>query len=576
MARYQTQTAEAEPGISAARTGLFDKKNPVFRAMLISAIVITAARIAAPYDVGHDEGQQLEAAHRLAAGLGVTSTNSLPDSYDITKDPPPKVITWWPPGYSVLVGAFLAAGLPLLVTLKVIKTAVMLAGWAGWAVLAGNCLRKPIIVRGRSYPLHIVATVLLPAFFSPVWDGTDLFLWASVPWIVLLLLTSRSALIQPAIAGMLFGMVSTFRYASLFLGPGAALIILWQSYPNTRTFLRRFGIFACASLVFFVPLAGYLTYFNHSPDGLPGLLPEEELAQPIGTTVKWILLSTSTASMLILASPLARQALLALDNEAVLAVAGGLTILLVATLPFLLLRLRSKSADLGIDIALCGSFLGFSLLSVLCATSKGLFLSIPRYYEPLAFFGVFTAYWVLTSEDSNWKLKAAAAAAFSVFALHVFVLLPWLMARPQSRWQVTKRVLSYTPAAQTALMSTSHPVSYPSFSIYSRKESSRRKVQELRRQNPRALVFAENYSYFTYDGESAVSGPGKRLFRPLPEAGYWNRAYTSEALKVYWVMQRGSGLDFIPPAERTLVWADDFEKTEIFESSFPAGHRFGE
>ncbi|MCA1991584.1 MAG: hypothetical protein LDL41_05985, partial [Coleofasciculus sp. S288] len=49
--------------------------NPkVFGLMLISAFFVTLARLLAPVEMNWDEAVQLEAAHRLVKGLGLTST----------------------------------------------------------------------------------------------------------------------------------------------------------------------------------------------------------------------------------------------------------------------------------------------------------------------------------------------------------------------------------------------------------------------------------------------------------------------------------------------------------------------
>jgi hypothetical protein len=64
--------------------GLAAGNKVVFSVILVSAVLLTAARTLAQFEVGKDQATQLEAALILTAGSGLTTTNDvLPRSYDI-------------------------------------------------------------------------------------------------------------------------------------------------------------------------------------------------------------------------------------------------------------------------------------------------------------------------------------------------------------------------------------------------------------------------------------------------------------------------------------------------------------
>src|SRR5262245_19744651 len=111
------------------------KRNRVFSIIIVSALVLIAARFVAPFEVGKDQSSQLEAAQNLVQGRGLTTTNDVaPASFDITVDPQPRYLTWWPPGFSLILAAFLDLGFSLLLSLKLIYTATTLVGWIGWGI----------------------------------------------------------------------------------------------------------------------------------------------------------------------------------------------------------------------------------------------------------------------------------------------------------------------------------------------------------------------------------------------------------------------------------------------------------
>ena len=101
----------------------------IFQVVMFFAILVTGARLPAPFEVGKDQSLQLEAAQRLVDGKGLTSTYYAHyGSHDLSEPPIPEPLTWWPPGFPLLIAALLKTGLPLLVVLKSLYGLATIAG----------------------------------------------------------------------------------------------------------------------------------------------------------------------------------------------------------------------------------------------------------------------------------------------------------------------------------------------------------------------------------------------------------------------------------------------------------------
>lgn len=94
--------------------------------IMATAVFLTLMRVFAPFEIGKDQAVQLEAARRLVSGLGLTSTYFVSHSSDVSQRPTPKVLTWWPPGFSLIAAAFMWISLSLATGLRVVYGAVTL------------------------------------------------------------------------------------------------------------------------------------------------------------------------------------------------------------------------------------------------------------------------------------------------------------------------------------------------------------------------------------------------------------------------------------------------------------------
>src|SRR5262249_38247118 len=197
--------------------------------------LVVIARCLSPFEVGKDQALQLEAALRLIHGKGLTCTYnfSLPPD-DISQPPAARVLTWWPPVFSLLVIGFLKTGLPHPLSLKLIYASVTLIGWVGWGWIATVFFAAPLEIGGKRLYLGFLIAALSPIFFTLSWGGTDIILWAGIPYIILLLHKSNYDSRQYsslAIAGILFGILYGVRYASSFLGLVSLLTLFSFNFP---------------------------------------------------------------------------------------------------------------------------------------------------------------------------------------------------------------------------------------------------------------------------------------------------------------------------------------------------------
>ena len=149
----------------------------VFSVIVTSAVLLTAARTIAPFEVKNDQATQMEVAQRIVQGMGITTTNAPPRvPGDVFPEPPTQHLTDWPPGFSLLVAGFLYLGMPLLVSLEIIYGATTITGWIGWAIITSHVISRPSGYGKLSSFIHLTVCALIPILFTPWWGGTDLFL----------------------------------------------------------------------------------------------------------------------------------------------------------------------------------------------------------------------------------------------------------------------------------------------------------------------------------------------------------------------------------------------------------------
>lgn len=566
--------------------------------ILTSAVIITVARLLAPFEVGKDQALQLEAAIRLADGEGLTSTYfSAPPPADISQPVASRLLVWWPPVFSLAIAGLLKLGLSLSAALKLFYATVSLLGWLGWGRIASRLLAAPIEWRNRKLPVGWVIAALAPVFFTPFWAGTDIILWAGIPYVVLLL--AKTAHSTPhlwpiIVAGMLLGFLYGVRYASVSAIVAGFLILLCNClsrHPlNPAAWLKQTALLCLGIATTALPVVLYMRLFSGEQGSLPVYIDPvyemNRLTDKVGEILFYLpVLSNSLFGSTIIEDVFIGKLGIPAANYAV----GIFCLAALVVLPLAILGLRRAGCAVsGIESAQSMALLPIALMILLVTMvfiTDQVMIGVRRYHEPIRLSGLLAFYFLAALEalprQIKWIkwikwVKLFSLAVVAAFLCYICLLLPANLLGRERRDDLARIVLGYTPARSKRFTSTSQEIGYPSARVYSLKENSRAHLQAICAASPQAVVFADNYPFYVYDNFPGSSPrPGKTM-RKLPRADFWQTAYTSRPLKVFWALNDNDRLwQVIPQTNRRLVFEDRFEKTKIYESDLPSGYRFG-
>jgi hypothetical protein len=552
--------------------------------VLVAALLVVAARTIAPFEVGKDQALQLEAAMRLVHGKGLTYTYDTKLAvYDISQAPAARALTWWPPIFSLVAAGLIKLNLPLSTALKLIYVPITMMGWIGWAIIAAAFLAAPLRVAGKRIPLGFVIAAVSPIFFTLSWGGTDIILWAGIPYLILLLFKA-SYTQEPnrylAAAGAMLGLLYGVRYASSFLGIAALLFLFLTSAPNYKVWIKKSAVFFLSALLAALPVILFVKLFNDQGGSLPEYIDASHPLTRLSQTLSKVLYSLPVISNSLFSTPLFEELVLNKIGSRTLSVAfGGFCISVMIALPAIFFWLRRRAeVKQAFNLPLALSCLPISLVALLAATvlitDQALF-EISRYHEPIRLYSIMLYYGLAASTVYPRAIRYTATAFLLVFLGYSCLYLPVRAVTPIKRDDVVRFVLGFTPGRSDLHTSTSQTVEFPSNKIYSLKENSREKLRSLHLAYPNAIFFMNNYPFYVYDDCSGGQPcPGVEL-RKLPDKTYWRNAYTSRPLKIFWVLSKPSDLPgWLAESNRRLIYTDRFEKTLIFESDFPAGHKF--
>lgn len=573
--------------------------NPkVFVVILISAFFVTLARILAPIEMNWDEAVQLEAAHRLVKGLGLTTT-FFPPPYapiqipsNLNTTPIPQYLTWWPPGFSLLVASLLFIGIPLATSLKIIYGSTTILGWFAWAIIGSHCLSKPIKIGSISLPTHLFIAAILPLFYTPAWNGTDLFLWAGLPFVVLLLFgaVNQKKLIYVAFAGLIFGALVAIRYSSLFIAIAAFFMLLLANYPRLIDFIKTYSVFLASSLFFILPLAIYnkfagsnkptISLYNNPTDsstipGLPEFVNFKGGFGDLSDAISNILKSASTISKL---SGLPLEPLITFFKSypAIILIFGTFCLLFVFLLPCLVFTKNKETSieERQRDISLSLSLVPVSLVILLLASNFAQdydFIGTPRYYIPVFLPAIFIAYELATKQAQNaYRLIKSGFLIFIItFLVYNIIYRPIFV--PGRIFQLSKTILG-------SYLIYRYDYQYPSNKIITIYDKTSAALRKLQAKNPEALFFVQDYVFYTYDGHEGL--------RTIPVSDFWKRAYLEKGVKIFWVVSRSKCPGICPdhisqpitqlssqPNLKT-IYKSASEKTKILLSELPNGYKF--
>jgi hypothetical protein len=397
---------------------------------------------------------------------------------------------------------------------------------------------------------------------TPGWDGTDIFLWAGIPFLLMGLSSinkKQPSLVTIAGAGLLFGSLYALRFTSLFLGLPAALILLQVSYPMVKTFIQRFSVFLLSALTVMLPVKIYLLlYFERDKDFS---IVTDMLDAPNGSLIKGFLNHLLVTSNLVFGHPILEEVVSKLGVDWVRYLSGIICLIVILAWPVVLWRsAATKALQVKDDKALSLSFLPFSLVLFLMAAGAYFgttqFMLIRRYYEVLALCGLFISYELAAKRATFRIVKLASKGILLFFIMYVCLALPALASTKNGRDFLVTYASGFRPSRM--------------FKLYTPRESARAKVVQLYRDNPDALFYATKYQWFVYDQLEGMPPSGTKM-RAVPKPGFWRHAYTSRPVKIFWVLDQKTPLDFLPDPKKQLIFSDSSEQIEILVSDFPSG-----
>jgi hypothetical protein len=454
----------------------------------------------------HDLSLQLEAAQNLLAGNGLTyfvhvSSNLAEPGRLIT-------LTHYPAAYSLLAAALMGVGLDVGMTLKVLGAAGTVIGWWGWGRLAAAYFRTGPTLTPMAQFAGAAIAIGTPVFFTPVWGGTDDFLWAITPWVVLLI-TNRAAQRHPTLAadwsiGMLCGLAFLFRYASVFLAAFAGGVVLWQSWRSPRVVAQRAASFGLG----FVPaVALQMLIGRHasSDTSFGGVSLDSSGVDPWGRALHGLASLDVANHMWTFWLPGVAKTILSPDTGNVwswlilFSVALGLVLAFnqyarISPQP----SRDARSVSILLFVALSATLLGatmFGSRDLASGDSAGGYVADERYYWPLVPLAVLIAYSVATFPHRSAAtirvvLGTCGRAYVSVYILMLVVYMG-LMFLPVSlgRTQRTKFLGDDFDEVKA----------WPSFAVSQELWPSRQYVLGMLQERPGAVVLTSRTMTFRWD-----------------------------------------------------------------------------
>jgi hypothetical protein len=550
-----------------------DRDIQVSLIIAISAFSVILVRLFGPLEIASDLGTNLEAAHRLVEGLGLTVASDL--NFDLNKTPDPEYLTQFPPGSSILMASLLFFEIPLAIALKIIYSLTTIIGWFSWNGIASRLLKKPIRFGSIILPLNLIIAAILPWFYTPAWtiQGTDIFLWAGTPAIVLLLF--HSSLRNPQnhlviAAGLLFGLLISFRFASYFLAFAALLILLQVNFPKFKLFLLKYLIFNTAALLFVVPISIYTNSVKDRAEGqITNLMEGTETAKSFVESLLGITQKFGSTS--VMSGVVTIEDVEAIGETFFSPIYKIFWLILIFSLPFLIIKLKKTNLNtIYRDIAVSIACLPVSLVLFL----TGLTFSLPwtpvgleRYYIPLNICLVLLFYELASLNNISKVIKA-------IFSAYIFYFLFYnLLYQPRFRDLLAGSSKSLT---EDVLGFPLQKIKYPSNQIFIRDNQALLMIRKLQKRYPDSLFFVQSYRAFMYDRPSRI--------RRIPDKEFWQQAYVSKNTKIFWIVEtdcqtictiQDKEIPFLAsmPDLKTIYLSSD-KNTKIMVADLPGGYKF--
>jgi hypothetical protein len=541
-----------------------------------SAAIVTVIRLLHAADLGYDLTHQIQAGQNLLAGKGLTTYT--PTSENLADPLGLVTLTGFPSGYSLYAALVMALGAGPATVVKVMGATATMLGWWGWGKLAffymGEGWERQALWRRVGYFIAMTSPLLL----TIPWGGTDILLWAAVPWVLHYVvrspeLQSQNLLRLDVAAGVLAGLCVLMRYASLFLVLYAGFLIVGQCRLRMAPLLRRATAFGFGLLPAFA-IQTYVNYFLASRGVDQGLVTLDGgiLAASTRTLDGLDHLTTATVSVLFWIPyqildrfPETRGSLWALAVTVIVLALPAV----VAVLPN---GQKASSACHDLRIAGAGLFTIVPLFLLAAETASGVpYGVVPRYYWPIVPLALLIAYSLATTARRarlTRGLQLTGRAYLAAFVIVTSVLIVSLPVR--GIWRV---------------IGTTHLRGWPSFGVTYDDSPARRYVMGVLKAQPGVVFIANREQWFIADPEvdrsrihriescgalkaTHVTGPVRLLVlanEPPDDGGefYWATTFGEP--------HRAECFDRLPPLKLLQRFPD--EALQVLEGEVPDGVR---
>ena len=388
-------------------------KNRFISLWLVSAAAVVAVRILIVSDIGYDLSLQLEAARNFSHGHGLATYSGGVEPVDLAIPNQLVTLTYFPAGYSIAASALTGMGARPLVTVKILAAIGTMFGWWGWARLAFVFMGSTPSRFSRWTAVAIA--IATPLFFTPPWTGTDIFLWAAVPWFLQFLVPgpeegtgkgTRSDLAAGAIAG--FSVL--LRYQALFLVAYAPLLIVCQCSPRFKAVPRRLGLFF-AGLIPPLAVQIYLNYFISTGRVVLGGVHFDVASLHRGELLwnGFVQLTSASFPLISWLPPTVTEFVIQFGEHHAPWL-SAVTIVFLVSLPFVFsARFGYRSIDAAshdVRVAAVGLFVVIPLCLWICGLGDAVYVGVTRYYIPVVPLGILAAYALaFPGENRHDKLK---------------------------------------------------------------------------------------------------------------------------------------------------------------------------
>ena len=544
-------------------------QNVVVALFVITACLIVVLRSMSPLFVNSDASVQIGAALSLLNGDGF-GTYRLSD--DISQPPKLNPLTWYAPGFSLALFLLLKLGLSIAIALKLMYAIATVAGWLGWGLIFRDVTRsqhQTVFSKG----VAILLAILLPFYFTYDWVGTDLFLWAGIPFIVRLFYLSEESVTQRQSryfwVGCLVGLMYTLRYAAIFIVVGFFLFFLIKrsGFAKPGKIVFGFGLFYGAVSLYRAVVGTSVP----SQLTLAGVFQADVLVRKLFQIaealkeVRFLLFSHLSGSI-----PLGKSVTVTI--LAVLLIYASILVWGYPSAP------EKRLRNARIEIILCFNFALIIFLALISFVSSIDFnyLADQRYYYPLFPSLTLVAYEVgfKSSQNSLDRDGVLKVVSFVCLGSLVFLAASVFLRAPD-------RVFGFDRFSAALYLTE-----YPSNAIRNRHPESYQKAIELLQQNPQAIAisFAENFDFY-HISDTAIR---KRI---LP-ASYLKQRFLSKHTvsrdlpvylifgiggncKTYCYYDSGKEAELAKQTSQSkLIYNNEKEKIRILSTQFPKGFKF--